>query len=102
MGTIIRTERRRRGFFGWIFLLLFVAFNLFMLMWLALYLNVIYRVSAGDDLASHPGLVLGGSIGTGVILFVWTCGAIILGLLTLLSRGRKVVIEKYDHREPRF
>jgi hypothetical protein len=41
MSRIIRTEKRKRGFFGWIFLLLFIVFNLLMGAWLISYWSLV-------------------------------------------------------------
>ncbi len=69
--------REGRGFFGWVFLILFLAFNAFM----ALYLVMALSMGAS---------ALVNIVGTGIILFVWTCGAVITGLLALLTRGRRI------------
>ena len=46
--------------------------------------------------AARVGATIGASIGTGAILFLWAFGAIILGLLTYFSRGKKVILEGDD------
>jgi hypothetical protein len=65
--------REGRGFFGWVFLIVFLAFNLFMLAWMVRYWQLI-----------------GAALPTGAILFVWVCGAVITGLLAILTRGRRI------------
>ena len=81
MVKIIRKETRRRGFFGWVFLLIFLAFNAFMTAWMVAVWNV-----GGTGLSS--------GIATAVLLFVWAAGAIVTGLLALLTRGRRTIIEE--------
>lgn len=93
MATIIRKEIRKRGFFGWVFLLLFIGFNILMLLWLVAGVNAAGSVPAASE-AESAGRAVGTAIGTGIILFVWVCGAGILGLFTLLTRGRKTIIEE--------
>src|SRR5262249_11394036 len=83
MAKIVRRETRKRGFFGWIFLLLFLGFNALMVRWLVSYWSAI---SDGPSSAGHA---IGATIGTGMIFFFWTAGAVITGLFALLTRGRK-------------
>lgn len=90
---IIRRETRKRGFFGWIFLILFWAFNALMLFWLISYFNVIGQTEVHSS-AEAAGRTIGGTIGTGMLLFMWAAGAIILGIITLLTRGQKTIVEE--------
>ena len=88
METIV--TRRKRGIFGWFFLILFIGFNLLML-WIA---------GAGYGLLGHVpvpsanvvtlGVDLGAAIGVAAFLVCWLLGFLLLGLLALLTRGRKV------------
>lgn len=93
MATIIRKETRKRGFFGWVFLILFIGFNLFMLLWVVSGASAVSEVEVGSKLESDARAV-GGVIGMGIILFIWACGAVVLGLFTLLSRGKKIIVEE--------
>src|SRR5262249_17528272 len=88
MAKIVRRETRKRGFFGWIFLLLFLGFNALMVRWLVSYWSAI---SDGPSSAGHA---IGATIGAGMIFFFWTAGAVITGLFALLTRGRKTYIEE--------
>lgn len=94
MATITRVERRKRGFFGWIFLLAFWGFNLLMLV------SMIGSIgSMADQHAAlttqveRDGFAVGSAIGFSVVLLIWALGAIILGLAAWLTAGRKVTIE---------
>jgi hypothetical protein len=93
MATIIRRETRKRGFFGWVFLLLFIAFNLLMLAWLIGYWSTLSEMKTGSD-AEAAGRAIGGTIGSGMLISLWAFGDIILGIIVLLSRGRKTIIEE--------
>jgi len=94
MAKIVRREIRKRGFFGWIFLLLFLGFNALMVLWLVSYWSAISGgPSSGGD-AARAGHAIGATIGTGMIFFFWTAGAVITGLFALLTRGRKTYIEE--------
>jgi hypothetical protein len=93
MAKIIRRETRRRGFFGWLFLLLFLAFNALMALWLFAYWGELGKIATPSE-AERVGRTIGGTIGTGLILFFWVSGAVITGLLALLTRGRKTIVEE--------
>lgn len=94
MARIVRKETRKRGFFGWVFLLIFFAFNALMIAWLLTYWGAIGgHLSSGND-AYRTGAAIGATIGTGMIFFFWAAGALITGLFALLTRGRKTYIEE--------
>jgi hypothetical protein len=93
MARIIRKETRKRGFFGWLFLLLFLAFNTVMVAWLISYWNTVGRMTTHGD-AEAAGAAIGATIGTSMLLGIWMAGAVILGIFVLLSRGRKTLIEE--------
>lgn len=93
MATIVRKETRKRGFFGWIFLILFIVFNLIMLAWLITGTNAASSTAAVGS-AQEVGRTIGTAIGAGLIMFIWLFGAVILGLFTLMTRGRKTIIEE--------
>jgi hypothetical protein len=88
---VVQKEIRKRGFFGWVFLILFLAFNAFMAVFLFNYWQAVSQISTPTS-AAHTGAVIGGTIGTGVIAFFWVAGAVVLGLLAMLTRGRKTII----------
>ncbi|SOC47654.1 hypothetical protein SAMN05892877_13211 [Rhizobium subbaraonis] len=93
MGTVIRKEVRKRGFFGWVFLTLFIVFNLFMLFSVFAGANGASQVPATTELEQSAKAV-GSVIGIGLLLFVWACGSIVLGLLALVTRGQKTIVEE--------
>jgi hypothetical protein len=93
---MVTLVKRRRGFFGWVFLLLFLIFNVAMALW------VVGAWQASNDLASNTtdqaaqvGIAVGGFIAGAALLWIWLFGAIITGLLAFLTRsGKTVVVER--------
>lgn len=94
MARIARRERRQRGFFGWIFLILFWLFNAFMLWWLVSVLGMLAEPQTGQSEAYQAGRAVGGFIGTTMIFSIWGAGAVILGIFVLLTRGSRILIEE--------
>jgi hypothetical protein len=93
MSAIVQRHVRKRGFFGKVFKFLFIAFNALMFVWVVSYwitLNGMLQTSTSE--ATTAGMQIGATIGTGLLLFLWCVGSVILGLITLLSRGSTVVI----------
>lgn len=87
------TETRRRGFFGWVFLLIFIGWNVLMVAWLIAGAGGSAEVmNAADSEAGRAGAAVGAGIGVIMILFVWCIGAVITGLLALVTRGSKTVV----------
>lgn len=84
----IVVEKRQRGVFGWIFLVLFWGWNAFMCYALIFTMNHIASEAKNEarDIA----------IGMNVVftLFVWGMGSLIFGSLTLATRGKRVLIQQ--------
>lgn len=95
MAKVVRREIRKRGFFGWVFLLVFLAFNLFMAAWLFSYWSLLSDQTAVTQ-AQQAGKAIGGALGTGTLVVLWLFGSIITGLLALLTRGGKTIVEEYQ------
>lgn len=93
MARIVRKETRKRGFFGWVFLLLFLGFNALMAVWVISYWVQLSDLKTLSE-AERTGRAIGGTIGTSVLLGIWVAGDIITGLLALLTRGSKVIVEE--------
>jgi ABC-type phosphate transport system permease subunit len=93
MSVTVQREVRKRGFFGKVFKLLFILFNLAMALWLVSYWVTAGRLltDAASD-AEKAGGAIGATIGTGMLLFFWVAGAVILGLFTLFTRGNRLLI----------
>ena len=97
MPTVIRTEKRKRGIIGWLFLLLFIAFNLFMLVALIMGLGDAGATMQGmTNEYERAGAELGTAIGATMVIILWAAGALILGLFVMLTRGKKVIVETSD------
>jgi hypothetical protein len=95
MSTVVRHERYQRGVFGKIFKFCFVAFNLLMVVWLISYWVQIGSMYNGiTSEAGRAGASIGATVGTSMLLFLWLCGDVILGLLTFFSRGEKIITEE--------
>ncbi len=64
MARIVRREKRRRGVFGWIFLLLFWVFNAIMLLWMITAMSTVGHVASAETTdAGRAGAAIGGAIG---------------------------------------
>lgn len=96
MPKVIRRETRKRGVFGWIFLLIFLGFNAFMALAMIRGLTSAADIPAVND-AERAGRTMGAIIGGGALLVIWFLGAAITGLLAMLTRGSKTVIEEIRH-----
>ena len=87
-------EKRRRGFFGWIFLLAFWGFNILMVY--TLFSGVgenAKQMATLTDPSMRKGYEVGTGIGVMLILMSWAAGSVVLGLLAYFSRGRRELIE---------
>ncbi|MFN3575517.1 MAG: hypothetical protein ACK4TJ_00810 [Tabrizicola sp.] len=94
MTTIIRTERRKRSIFGKLFLLLFWLFNLLMALWLFSAFQISSdQIAAATSGAQRAGATIGTGLATGIILTIWMAGAVILGLLVLLTPSKTIITE---------
>lgn len=74
-------EKRRRGIIGWIFLLIFWAYNALML----------YSIAVGVASSGASGASAGFAIM--VWLVFWAAGAVILGLMAHFTRGKREMVE---------
>ena len=87
-------EKRTRGFFGWIFLLIFWGFNALMAAWLIVGMSgnaEKYQTLTSE--AARTGHAAGTGIAFMMILMVWALGAVIFGMLAYFTRGRREMIE---------
>jgi hypothetical protein len=93
MSQVVETHIRKRGFFGWVFISLFRALNALMALWAWLALSATHdQYVRSSSPAFHAGTAIGGVMVSAVLLFLWVAGAVILGLLALLTLGQKTVI----------
>ena len=81
-------EKHKRGFFSWLFLILFIAWNVVMAIWL-LGVSMHVNEQSASTQAESAVVTVGSGIGFIMILIVWGMGSVITGILALLSRGSK-------------
>lgn len=94
MATITRTEVRKRGIIGKLLLIFFWLFNGLMLWWLVAAFQISGdHLNAAASEAEKAGAAIGTALGTGIIIAMWVAGAIILGLLVMLTPGKTIVTE---------
>lgn len=94
MATITRTEKRKRGIFGKLFLLCFWIFNGLMAWWMVASFGAAGEaIGNAADENVRAGAAIGSALATGVILTIWMAGAVILGLLVLMTPGKTVITE---------
>lgn len=92
MTKTIQVEKRKRGIFGWIFLLIFWVFNAAMLTAVIVGMGGSAEHAATlSSEAEKAGAGIGMVLGLGMLLSVWVMGDIILGVLVLLTRGKKII-----------
>jgi uncharacterized membrane protein len=99
MAAVIRKESYQRGPFGLLVKWAFIAFNLMMLLWLISGLVSVAGIETHTK-AEQVGHAIGATIGISMVLTLWVMGAIVLGLLALLTRGAKVITEESLADEP--
>ena len=97
MAKTVRIETRQRSIFGKIFALLFWAFNAFMVTALVIGVKNGTEVAAGMTTdAEQAGAAIGATLGIGMLMSVWFFGAVILGLFSYMTRGKKVITETVE------
>ncbi len=86
--------RAPRGAFGRVCKWTFIGFNLLMLVLLLANCAVVipYLASEDPDVAMGAGM-FGAMLAAGIWV-IWPVGALVLGVLTLLTRGRRVTLEQ--------
>jgi hypothetical protein len=91
--NIVRTEKRERSAIGKVIKWIFIAFNLLMALWLVGGLHAASKIQTFSA-AEQIGAGIGVTIGVTVLLILWAIGDLILGILVLVTRGSKVIIEE--------
>ncbi len=72
--------------------LLFIAFNIVMLIWIVFGIANVSNMEAGNELEANAQAV-GGTIGAFFLIILWALGAVILGALSYFSRGHAITEE---------
>lgn len=83
---------------GWITLLLFLGWNALMLAWVISAASVNNVSQMPSD--AQPYAAAGVGLAIGFILIVWAAGAVVTGLLAMILRGDKVMVDELDERTP--
>lgn len=96
MAIVKRREVRKRGFFGWLFLIVFLLFNLLMLFMVVASMTGMADMPEPSSEAEAAGRALGAGLAGGFLIFIWAAGAVITGLLALLTRGSKTIVEEVN------
>jgi len=95
MAKTIRTEVRKRTLMGKIIKWSFICFNVLMLVWM---LSTCAAVGDGINNAhsdaEQAGTAIGGAMASGMQIFIWMAGDVILGILVLLTRGKKMLVDE--------
>ena len=92
---VTQIEKRRRGPFGWFVALLFYGFNAIMVVLMVLTWTGVGTVAEqGYDDVSVAAAGLAGFLSTVALFWFWLFGAIILGIMMLLTRGKKVILTR--------
>lgn len=94
MNERIIEERRKRGVIGWVFLVGFWGFNAIMALMLFAGVASVQDMPAAASEAERAGQAVGSVIGVGMILAIWGFGVVILGAMVMLTRGRKIIVER--------
>jgi len=85
-----KVEKTQRSLFGKIVKYTFIGFNILMLVW---FIGGMASASKGIGNATTEAEQAGATIGTGLgtifIIFIWVVGAVILGIMTLLTRAKR-------------
>lgn len=86
----IQNQKPKRSFFGKLIKWAFIGFNILMLIWLIGGVGSASKQveNAGSE-AAQAGAAIGTGLGAMMIIFIWATGAIILGILTMLTRAKK-------------
>lgn len=85
-----RLRKPKRSAFGKIIKFLFIGFNILMLIWLIGGVGSASQTleNAHSD-AEQAGAAIGTGIGAMMIVFIWVAGAVVLGIMTLLTRPKR-------------
>jgi hypothetical protein len=89
----IRREVRKRGFFGWVFLVIFWLFNALMV-WFLYDVSVRVGTYSRQIGATEYRTTEIALMNIAAVLFFWALGSVITGLLAYFTRGPKTIIEE--------
>ncbi len=93
MSKTIQIETRQRGFIGKIFKWLFILFNILMLVWIIAGVSNVSGIETANEYEA-AGAAIGTAIGVGMLIGLWVCGDLILGMFMFFTRGKKIIETK--------
>ena len=85
-GAVLRKEKR--GIFGKLVIFMFWGFNILMLFSIWTGTQTAVEGQAGLSGAEAAGAAIGTGIGVTLLVFIWLIGAVILGIMALLTRPK--------------
>lgn len=85
-GAVLR--KTKRGIFGKLVIFAFWGFNILMVLWIWVGTQGAVESQSGLSGAEAAGAAIGTGIGFTFLIFVWLIGAIILGIMALLTRPK--------------
>lgn len=87
--ALVQLRKLTRSVFGKLVKWSFIGFNLLMVLWFAASMNNASEqvMSAGSEI-EQAGAAIGTGIGAIIILSIWGFGAVVLGLLAILTRPK--------------
>ena len=91
--SVVRTEKRERSAAGKLIKWAFIAFNVLMAVWIVGGLHSASKIPT-HSAAEQLGAGIGATIAVTMLLVLWALGDLILGILVLVTRGDKAVIEE--------
>lgn len=90
MNNQTQLQKTKRSVFGKIIKWAFIGFNILMAIWLISGMaSASESISQTTNDAEQAGAVIGTGLGAIMIIFLWLAGAVILGIMTLLTRPKR-------------
>ncbi len=90
MNNQTQLQKPKRSVFGKIIKYMFIGFNILMAIWLIGGMaSASESISQTTNDAEQAGAVIGTGLGAMMIIFLWLAGAVILGIMTLLTRPKR-------------
>jgi len=89
MDNQTQIQKPKRSIFGKIIKWTFIGFNILMAIWFVGGMaSASNTISETANEAEQAGAVIGTGLGAMMIIFLWVAGAVILGIMTLLTRPK--------------
>ncbi|WP_090902384.1 zinc ribbon domain-containing protein [Azotobacter beijerinckii] len=84
----VQLRKPKRGLLGKLIKFSFILFNLLMIIWLVAGMGAATEGMEAMSEVEKTGTAIGAGIGFAMIMSIWVCGDIILGVLVLLTRPK--------------